>query len=317
MKRVESFHLLISIMHEHSHHDSSHDHTHGVVDASITTSARGLWAIKWSFVGLAVTAVIQLIVVIMSGSIALLADTIHNFGDAATALPLGIAFLFSRKKATSKYPYGFGRVEDLAGLIIVLIIFSSALVAGYQAIDRFLHPQVVTHLLAVILASVVGFLGNELVAMFRIKVGKEINSAALIADGYHARTDGWTSLAVLVGALGVWVGFPLADSLIGLGITVAIFFIVWDSIKAVLLRSLDGIELEIVHEIEHAVEDVEGVRSIKSVKARWVGHRVRVEIAVAVDAAFTLQQILAVTEEIKHELHHHISYVDGVTVEVA
>lgn len=305
-------------MNEHTHHhDASHDHTHGVVDASITTSARGLWAIKWSFWGLFVTAILQVIVVLLSGSVALLADTIHNFGDAATAIPLGIAFLFSRRKATSKYPYGFGRVEDLAGLIIVLIIFFSAVVAGYEAVDRFFHPQTVSHLWAVVLASIVGFLGNELVALFRIKVGKEIHSAALIADGYHARTDGWTSLAVLVGAVGIWAGFPLADPLVGLGITVAIFFIVWDSIKAVLLRSLDGIEPEIVHEIEHEAEDVEGVLSVKSVKARWVGHRVHAELVVVLDPKLTLKEIQEVTEELKHELHHHISTLERVVVEVS
>lgn len=304
-------------MHEHDYsHDSSHDHTHGVVDASITTSARGLWAIKWSFVGLAITALIQVVVVVISGSVALLADTIHNFGDAATAIPLGIAFLFARKKPTSRFTYGYGRVEDLAGLIIVLIIFGSAVVAAYQSVDRFLHPQAVSHLGAVIFASVIGFLGNELVAMFRIKVGKEINSVALIADGYHARTDGWTSLAVLLGALGIWQGFPLADPLVGLGITIAIFFIVWESAKAVLTRSLDGIESEIIHEIEHAAEDVEGVRSVRSIHARWVGHRVHAEVLLELSSQMTLKEIEKITDEVKHELHHHISYLGKVTVEV-
>ncbi len=208
---------------------AGHGHTHGMVDPSITSNKRGLWAIKWSFVGLAVTAAIQLVVVFISSSVALLADTIHNLGDAATAIPLGIAFLFAKRRPTRRFTYGFGRVEDLAGLAIVFTILASAAVAAYQAVDRLMHPQVVTHVGWIMAASIVGFAGNELVAVFRIRVGREIGSAALIADGYHARTDGWTSLAVLLGALGVYFGYPKADPIIGLLITVAILFIVWQS----------------------------------------------------------------------------------------
>ena len=262
----------------HHDHEEAHSHTHGVVDPSIASSVEGIWAIKWSFAILIVTALLQVIVVLLSGSVALLADTIHNFGDAATAVPLGIAFTFAKLKPTKRFPYGYGRMEDLAGMIVVLIILFSAMVAGYEAINRFFHPQTVSHLWAVVAASVIGFLGNESVAVFRIRVGKKINSAALIADGYHARTDGWTSLAVLFGAVGVWFGFPLADPLIGLGITIAIFFIVWDSIKAVFLRTLDGIEPEIMKEIEHAASHVSGVQEVSDVRARWIGHKLHAEI---------------------------------------
>src|SRR5262245_45757826 len=213
--------------HSHDHgNDHSHDHSHGVVDPSIATSDRGLWAIKWSFVGLAATAALQLVVVVISGSVGLLADTIHNFGDAATAIPLGVAFWFARRKPSARFTFGYGRVEDLAGVAIVLTILASAVIAGYESIQRLLHPQDISHLWAVIAASIVGFLGNEAVAIFRIRVGREINSVALIADGYHARVDGWTSLAVLFGAVGVWLGYPLADPIVGLLITAAIFGIV-------------------------------------------------------------------------------------------
>src|ERR1700675_2552736 len=241
---------------DHRHDDRSHGHTHGVVDATVASSERGLWAIKWSFVGLLITALLQMFVVFVSGSIGLLADTIHNFGDAATAIPLGIAFLFARLKPTKRFPFGYGRVEDLAGMLVVLTIFASAAVAGYESTQRLIHPQKVSHLWAVAVAAVVGFLGNEGVAVFRIKVGKEIGSAALIADGYHARTDGWTSLAVLVGAVGVHFGYPMADPIIGLVITVAILGAVRGSVKLVFSRMLDGVEPEVVDEVRAIAREV-------------------------------------------------------------
>ncbi len=190
----------------HGHHDSGNQgHTHGVIDPSISATDRGIWAIKWSFIILAITAAIQIVVVFISGSVALLADTIPNIGDATTAIPLWVAFVVGLRKPTKTFTYGYGRVEDIAGILIVLIILFSALVAGYEAIDRFIHPQPITQLLWVAMAGVVGFLGNEAVAIFAFVIGREINSAALIADGYHARTDGITSLAVVFGAAGVWI----------------------------------------------------------------------------------------------------------------
>ncbi|RUW81900.1 cation diffusion facilitator family transporter, partial [Mesorhizobium sp. M1E.F.Ca.ET.063.01.1.1] len=255
--------------HGHDHGEGGHGHTHGVVDPTIATTTRGIWAIKWSFVVLAITSMLQLVVVFLSGSVALLADTIHNVGDAVTAIPLWIAFMLARRKPSKTFTYGLGRVEDLAGIIIVLIILFSAIVAGYEAIDRLIHPQPIALLGWVAIAGLIGFLGNETVAVFRIRVGREINSAALIADGYHARTDGFTSLAVVLGAAGVWAGFPLADPIIGLLITVAIFAIVWQSSNAVLTRMLDGVEPGVVEEINHAAEHVKGIERIAQVQARW------------------------------------------------
>src|SRR5438067_1390150 len=263
--------------HDHQEHDHDHDshghaghghgHTHGVVDASITTSARGIWAIKWSFIGLFITAAIQIIVVYLSKSVGLLADTIHNFGDAATAIPLWVAFALARWKPNKRFTYGYGRVEDLAGVAIVLTIAFSALVAGYETIRRFIHPQPVGYLWAVMAASIVGFIGNEAVAIFRIKVGKEIQSVALVADGYHARIDGWTSLAVLFGAIGVWLGYPLADPIVGLLITIAIVQIVWQSTKSVFTRALDGVNPKIIVELRHAATHVRGVEKVTDVRA--------------------------------------------------
>src|SRR3990167_1208063 len=176
--------------HKHSHdHSHSHAHSHGVIDPSIITHERGLWAVKWSFIWLMVTALFQVVVVVASKSVALFADTVHNFADASTAIPLGIAFLFARLKPTKRFTYGYGRVEDLAGVLVVLTILFSAVVAGYEAIQRFFHPISINYLWAVALASILGFVGNEAVAIFRIRVGKEIGSAALVADGYHARSE--------------------------------------------------------------------------------------------------------------------------------
>jgi cation diffusion facilitator family transporter len=295
--------------HEHKHSHDTHSHTHGVIDPTITSSARGIWAVKWSFVGLMITATIQIIVVFYSGSIALLADTIHNFGDAATAIPLWIAFRLAVKKPTKRFGYGLGKVEDIAGILIVLIILFSAVVAAYESIDRIIHPSPITNILAVVIASVVGFAGNEAVAVFRMKVGKEINSVALIADGYHARIDGFTSLAVFVGAIGVWLGFPLADPIIGLLISVAIFRIVWQSAKAVVIRALDGVEPDIIDEIQHAAGHVKGVEKVTDIRARWIGHQLHVEINIAVSPSLSVHQGHDIAKEVNHQLSHHISYL--------
>jgi len=301
----------------HGHdHDHGHGHTHGAVDPSIATSERGIWAVKWSFVGLFATALAQIVVVVLSGSIALLSDTIHNFGDAATAVPLWIAFALTRLGASRRFPYGYGRVEDLAGVMVVLIILFSAVVAAYQAIERIIHPQPVGLLWAVALAGVVGFVGNEGVAVFRIRVGRQIGSAALIADGYHARTDGWTSLAVVVGAIGVWLGYPLADPIVGLLIAAAILVIVWQSGKMVFTRLLDGVDPEITDEIRHAASHAEGVEDVSEVRARWLGHRLRAEVNVAVDPTLSVEEGHAIAREVNHRLMHELRYLEGAVVHV-
>lgn len=292
--------------HGHDHGKGGHGHTHGVVDPTIATTTRGIWAIKWSFVVLAITSMLQLVVVFLSGSVALLADTIHNVGDAVTAVPLWIAFMLARRKPSKTFTYGLGRVEDLAGIVIVLIILFSAIVAGYEAIDRLIHPQPIALLGWVAIAGLIGFLGNEAVAVFRIRVGREINSAALIADGYHARTDGFTSLAVVLGAAGVWAGFPLADPIIGLLITIAIFAIVWQSSKAVLTRMLDGVEPGVVEEINHAAEHVKGIERIAQVQARWIGHRLHADVAIKVADNATAKDVVAITEALRGELFDHL-----------
>ncbi len=306
--------------HNHGHsahaHDDGHGHSHGVVDPSITTTTEGLWALKWSFVVLMATALLQLAVVFLSDSVGLLADTIHNFGDAATAIPLGIAFLFARKRPNKRFTFGYGRVEDLAGVTIVLTILFSALVAGYESVDRFFHPHDISHLWAIAAASIIGFLGNEAVAIFRIRVGRRIGSAALIADGHHARIDGWTSLAVLLGVFGVWFGYPLADPIIGLVITIAIFGIVIQSGKQIFTRMLDGVDPHVIDEIRHAAAHVADVKEVTEVRARWLGHRLHAELNVTLPSQITIGEAHTIAEEVRHQLLHHLKYLSLVVIHV-
>ena len=287
------------------HGAQGHGHTHGVIDPSLTSSDRGIWAIKWSFVILAITSAFQFVIVLVTGSVALLADMIHNVGDATTAIPLWIAFVLARRKPSKTFTYGLGRVEDLAGILIILIILFSAIVAGYQAIHRLLNPQPVTNLGWLALAGFIGFVGNEVVAVFRIRVGRQMNSAALIADGYHARTDGLTSLAVVLGALGVWLGYPLADPIIGLLITLTIGGIVWQSAKAVITRTLDGVEPGITAEIRHSAEHVSGIVSVTDARARWIGHELHADVAIDVDGQLSLPAAMAIARNLKTELLAH------------
>src|SRR5215210_2738752 len=300
----------------HHHEHEAHGHTHGAVDPSIATSERGIWAVKWSFIGLFATALVQIIVVLLSGSVGLLSDTVHTFGDAATAVPLWIAFALTRLGTSRRFPFGYGRFEDLAGVIVVLIILFSVIVAGYQAIDRLLNPQPVGYLWAVMVASIIGFVGNEAVAIFRIRVGREIGSAALIADGYHARTDGWTSLAVLFGAIGVWLGYPLADPIVGLLIAAAILMIVWQSGKTIFTRLLDGVDPWVIDEIRYTAAGVEGVEEVAEVRARWLGHRLRAEVNVAVDPELSVEEGHAVAREVNHQLLHELRYLDMAVIHV-
>jgi cation diffusion facilitator family transporter len=305
--------------HDHDHNVAESQgqiHTHGIVDPSILTTEWGIRAVKWSFAGLFITALLQIIIVYYSGSIALFADTIHNFGDALTAIPLLFAFILARWKPTKRFTYGYGRVEDIAGVFVVLMILVSAIVAGYVSIDRFLHPQQVTFLWAVAAAAIIGFIGNEAVAQLRIRVGNEMGSAALVADGHHARVDGLTSLAVLIGAMGIYLGFPLADPIIGLIITIMIFWIVWESGKTIFTRLLDGVDPSIPDEIRHAAVHVRGVKEITDVRVRWLGHRLHAEVNITVDSSLSVEKGHGIANDFRHELLHHLRYLSDATIHV-
>ncbi len=302
--------------HHHHHHHDGHTHTHGVIDPEIASSERGIWAVKWSLVGLLLTAILQAVVFWLSGSVALLAELIHNVGDAMTAVPLGIAFLASRRKPTARFSYGFARLEDLAGVMIVAIVLLSAIITAYESVERFYHPQPLHHLGALAIAAIVGFIGNEIVAVFRIRVGREINSAALIADGYHAMADGLVSLAVLLSALGVSLGYPWADPVMGLVITAVLLKIVWESGQTVFSRLLDGVEPDVLESFHHAIHHVPEVEesAIANLRTRWLGHRLHVEMDLMMAPTLTLQESQEITHTVEARLKAHISYLGLVVV---
>jgi cation diffusion facilitator family transporter len=267
------------------------------VDSALEADAAGRRALWLSLAGLAVTAAIQAGVVALSGSVALLGDTLHNVADALTAVPLLVAFRLARRPATKRFTYGYGRAEDLGGLFVVAMIALSTVLAGYEAIDRLLHPRGVSHLWAVAIAALVGFAGNELVAQYRIRVGRRIGSAALVADGLHARTDGVTSVAVLVGAAGVALGWPRADPIVGLLIAIAILGVLRSAVSQVGARLMDAVDPALVDQATAAVSSVGGVQAVRELRIRWIGHSLRAEVDVAVDAHLSLAQA--------HDLAHH------------
>lgn len=303
-------------------HDLSHlnpfGHSHessDSVDDALESSAAGIRALKISLVALMATALFQVVIVIISGSVALLADTIHNFSDALTAVPLWIAFALSRRAATRAYTYGYGRAEDLAGVAIVGMIFLSAVVAGYESVMKLLNGSEVSNVGWVAVAAVVGFLGNELVAQFRITVGRRIGSAALVADGQHARVDGFTSLAVLAGAIGVWLGYPIVDPIIGLLITVAILFIVKGSAVSIWRRMMDAVEPEVIDSIERSAAGVSGVERVGSIRARWVGHRVYSEVEIGVLENLSAAEIAGIRERLSAEVKRAVPKLERLVVE--
>lgn len=318
----------------HHDHDDNHDHAHGLkgavlaifaphshdaadsIDSALESSERGIRAVKISFGALMITAASQLAVIFVSGSVALLADTIHNFSDALTAVPLFIAFRLARRPPTRRYTYGYGRAEDLAGLFVIAMITLSAIIAAYEAITRLISPQGIDHVAWVAAAGVIGFFGNELVALYRIREGNAIGSAALVADGYHARTDGFTSLAVVLGAVGVWAGFDAADPIAGIVISIAILAVLRTAAIGIIRRLMNGVDPALVDRIEREAGHTPGVLGVRQVQVRWEGHRLRADLAIQVDPALTVTEAHAVAHTLEHELLHHIAHLDGAAVHV-
>lgn len=321
--------------HEHEH-EHAPDHRHGLggrarhavsgllgwhshggagrVDDALEADEEGRRALVLSVLALAATAAVQAVVVVVSGSVALLGDTVHNGVDALTAVPLFIAFTLARRAPTRRLTYGYGRSEDVAGILIVAAIAASAAFTGYAAVNRLASPAPVTHLGAVAAAGLVGFAGNELVARYRVRVGRRIGSAALVADGLHARTDGFTSLAVLLGAGGVAAGLPWADPVVGLLITAAILAVLRDAAREVSGRLMDAVDPHLVDQAERAVTADPGVRGVRELRLRWVGHTLRAEADLEVDPGLTLTAAHQVAHHVEARLRAAVPRLSAATI---
>jgi len=298
------------IFHPHSH-DSADS-----VDSALESDARGIRAVKIAFGALMLTTLLQLAVLVATGSVALLADTIHNFSDALTAVPLFIAFRLARRPPNRRYTYGYRRAEDLAGIFVIATITISAVIAGWEAIDRLIHPRPLTNIGWLFAAGVIGFAGNEVVALYRIRVGTDIGSAALVADGHHARTDGFTSLAVALGAIGVWLGFDRADPLVGLAISVAIFAVLRGAAVQVFHRLMDAVDPEITDHVAQVAGRAPGVVGVGWTQVRWIGHRLTANITITVPADLTVAGGHEVAESVRHALLREVRHLDTVDVHV-
>lgn len=317
-------------------HDHDHHHHHGGgrwqrlmhplrahshdpaerVDRALETSDRGIRALKISLFGLGVTAILQVVVVAISGSVALLGDTLHNFADALTSVPLWIAFNLGRRPRTRRYTYGFGKAEDIAGLFIVLAIATSTGFAAFEAIQRLIHPQAIRNVGLVATAGVIGFIGNELVAIYRIRIGREIGSAALVADGLHSRTDGLTSLAVVAGAIGVAAGFEAADPVAGLAITVTLLFVLKGAARDVFHRLMDAVDPELVDHVERVTGDDPRVRVVDDVRLRWTGHSLYAAIEISIDPDMSVSGAHDIALEAEHRLIHEVPRLTSALVHI-
>lgn len=297
-------------------HDHDHGYTELAADTALQDNALGIRTVWLALLVLGITTVLQVLIYIASGSVALLADTVHNLGDALNSIPLLIAFYLARKAATRRYTYGFGRAEDIAGILIVVSIAFSA---GYILIESFqklINPQPLTNLPWLAAAALIGFVGNELVALMQIRVGRQIGSDAMVADGQHARVDGLTSLAVLIAVFGTIIGLPILDPIVGIVIAIAIVGITWNAIKSVWYRLMDAVDPELIHQMEHTISDVEGVNQLNSLRAHWVGHRLYAETTIVVDASLTLVEAQQTTEDVRSALHQSFPHLGEVTIQL-
>jgi cation diffusion facilitator family transporter len=301
-------HRVRHVLAPHSHDSADR------VDAAMESSRAGIRALWISLAVLGATSIMQAVVVVLSGSVALLGDTLHNVADALTAVPLGIAFVLGRRAATRRYTYGYGRAEDLAGVVIVVIIAASSALAGYEAVQRLLHPADVSYLPYVAAAALIGFAGNEIVARYRITVGRRIGSAALVADGLHARTDGFTSLAVLFGAGGVAVGWQWADPVVGLLITIAILFVLKDAAREVYRRLMDAVDPALLNQVEATLRATPEVRGVGEVRLRWIGHRLHAECELTVAEDVSVVAAHAIAHDAEHRLIHAVPRLTAAVV---
>jgi cation diffusion facilitator family transporter len=299
--------------HDHGH-GGGHGHEHGKVNADIYGNQEGLRAVKISTAGMFLVAAIQFAIALFGGSAGLFADALHNLGDVLTTVALWIAFVVSSRAANQRYTYGYYRTEDLAGIFIVLVIIASAVAGAVESILKLTNGTPITQIYLSMAAALVGVAGNEILAQYKISVGKRINSVPLIADGQHSRIDGLTSLAAFIGLVGVRLGFPIADPIAGLVITVVIVTVVYSTSRSVLQRLLDAVDPRIVPSIIETAREVPGVETVTDVRARWVGHTLHVAMNIEVDTELTLAKAHAIAEAVRHRLFHKIKGISEVII---
>ncbi|HVV23334.1 MAG TPA: cation diffusion facilitator family transporter [Pseudonocardiaceae bacterium] len=301
-------------------HGHGHGHGHGLrrlfvphshdaadqMDERLTGSRDGMRALWGSFAVLLVTAAVQAAVVWLTGSVALLSDTLHNLADACTAIPLAVAFRLGRRAANRRFTYGYGRAEDFAGLLVLAVIAGSSVLAFVESVHRLLVPQDVRQLPVLAVAAVIGFLGNETAARWRIRTGRRIGSAALVADGLHARTDGFTSLSVLVAAGGAALGWRWVDPVVGLVVAVAIALVLVGAGRSVLGRLLDAADPRLVEHAAHLAAGTPGVLDVEELRLRWSGHGQLAELTVVVDRDLSLVAAHTIAHDVEHRLLHGI-----------
>ena len=296
----------------------THDHSHAdlAADRAFLDNQLAVRTVWIALTALGLTTALQVVIYIASNSVALLADTVHNLGDALNSIPLLFAFYIARRAANKRYTYGYGRLEDIAGVFIVISIGFSAAYILYESIQRLLNPLPLENLEWIALAALVGFVGNELVALMQIRVGRRIGSDAMIADGQHALIDGLTSLAVLIAVIGTLIGLPILDPIIGVVIAFAIVGITWNAIKAVWYRMMDAVDPHLVEHVEDHARAVDGVDEVLTLRLRWVGHRMYGVIKVAVPADASLADSQAIVEAVQHEAGHVIPQLAELTVQI-
>lgn len=313
-------------LHEHEHglrdfiSDFLSPHSHDSaesIDPALEGSREGIHAVKMSLAALAITAALQLVVVMLSGSVALLSDTIHNFADASTALPLWVAFALGRRQPSRRYTYGYGRAEDIAGLFVLVMIGGSAMLAAWESVNRLLEPRAVQHAWWVLGAGVLGAAGNEFVARYRMRAGRRIGSAALVADGVHARTDALTSLAVAAGAIAVLAGYPRADALVGILISAMILLVLKDTSLAIYARMMDAVDPHLVMRAEQAAATVPGVQAVGRLRMRWVGHRLYVDVDIAPDNEVDAASARRIADEVRQRIGDQVAGVGDIVVQMS
>ena len=296
----------------------THEHSHGDLagEAAFLDNQLAIRTVWIALIALGLTTALQVVIYTASGSVALLADTVHNLGDALNSIPLLIAFYFARRTANRRFTYGYGRLEDIAGVFIVISIGFSAAYILVESFQKLINPRPLENLEWIALASLVGFVGNELVALMQIRVGRRIGSDAMVADGQHARIDGLTSLAVLIAVLGTLIGLPILDPIVGIVIAFAIVGITWNAIKAVWYRLMDAVDPHLVEHVEGHVLGVDGVKEILSLRLRWVGHRMYGALQLRIAEGKTLAESQAIAHAVRHEAQHVIPQLDELTVQV-